>query len=101
MSRRELREHIYRILFTTDFYVPDEALIREQMELYFTHPDGDGIELPEGGVSEEDREEILTKAQAVAQHLTEIDALLDATSTGWKTSRMAKADLAVLRLGRV
>ena len=34
----------------------------------------------------------------MAEHREEIDALIDAHTTGWKTTRMAKVDLTILRL---
>lgn len=44
------------------------------------------------------RKYIETTVGNVALHLYEIDKALSAHSIGWSTSRMAKADLAVLRL---
>ena len=44
------------------------------------------------------RKYIETTVGNVALHLDEIDKALSAHSIGWSTSRMAKADLAVLRL---
>ena len=39
-----------------------------------------------------------TKFEKIREHLEEIDQLLNETSKGWKTSRMNKVDLNVLRL---
>ena len=38
------------------------------------------------------------KFEKIREHLEEIDQLLNETSKGWKTSRMNKVDLNVLRL---
>jgi len=38
------------------------------------------------------------KLEAVIEKLEEIDAILNEKATGWKTSRMNKVDLAILRL---
>ena len=37
MTRRELREHCFKLLFCADFYPEGET--KEQMEEYFTEPD--------------------------------------------------------------
>ena len=47
---------------------------------------------------ERDRAYIMDKTAAVAARVEEIDGLLNQYSTGWKTKRMNKADLSVLRL---
>ena len=49
-------------------------------------------------ISEEDRRYILEKYQAIVDKLEEIDALLNELSSGWKTSRMNRVDLTILRL---
>ena len=38
------------------------------------------------------------KCNAIIEHMAELDALIDEKSTGWKTNRMAKVDLAIIRL---
>lgn len=87
MTRSELREHIFRILFRTEFNSPDE--MKEQVELYF--------ELLET-YTEQDRTYISNKQEAVIEHLTEIDEWINTNATGWKTTRMNRVDLAILRL---
>ena len=61
----------------------------EQLGLYFEQ-----LENPR----EQDVDYIRRKAQKVAGKVEEIDALLNAHTTGWKTSRMNKVDLSILRL---
>ena len=87
MSRTELREHIFKMLFRIEFN--DKEEMKEQEELYF--------ELL-GEVSDKEREYILGKYQAITGRLSEIDELLNDLSTGWKTSRMNRVDLTILRL---
>lgn len=36
MTRRELREHCFKLLFCADFYPTDE--MQEQVDVYFTEP---------------------------------------------------------------
>lgn len=87
MSRTELREHIFKMLFRIEFNKEDER--EEQETLYF--------ELLED-VLESDQKYILEKYQAILARLDEIDSILNELSTGWKTSRMNRVDLAILRL---
>ena len=87
MSRTELREHIFKMLFRIEFNNEEE--MREQEALYF--------ELL-GDISEKDRAYILEKYQAILEKVEEIDGLLNELTTGWKTSRMNRVDLTILRL---
>ena len=87
MKRTELREHIFKLVFGTEFHPPEELTGR--MELYLEQEEIDW---------ERDRAYIMDKTAAVAARVEEIDGLLNQYSTGWKTKRMNKADLSVLRL---
>lgn len=108
MTRRELREHVFRILFACEFLRehtqgqispwPGEDQVREQTELYFTHEGGDDLEYPPCQVDEQDKETVEERVHAVSEKVPEIDRLLDETSTGWKTSRMSRTDLCILRV---
>ena len=87
MKRSELREHIFKVVFGLEFVSPEE--MPGQLQLYFGQLED---------IKEKDRAYIQTKALAVAEHLEDIDALLNASTTGWKTGRMNKVDLTILRL---
>lgn len=87
MKRRELREHIFKMVFGIEFNEKDD--MPEQLELYF-----DQFE----EISEKDLEYIQSKARKIAEKAGEIDALLNEHTTGWKTARMNKVDLTILRL---
>lgn len=60
-----------------------------QLKLYMENIENTG---------EEDRAYIREKYGKVRDKLEEIDQLLNETAKGWKTSRMSKVDLNVLRL---
>ena len=84
MSRREIREQIFKMLFRIEFHESEE--MSEQMELF---------------LEEEEIEEntyIQEKYQKIVEKLNEIDEAINEKATGWKTSRMRKVDLALLRL---
>ena len=99
MTRRELREHIFRELFTAQFYAENEEEKDEQMKLYFSHTAGEGLDYPPDEVGEEEQKEVVEKTKAVLDHLDQIDPLIEETSVGWPISRMNRTDLSVLRLG--
>ncbi len=87
MKRTELREHIFKLVFGVEFNPPEE--LQEQIQLYLDQEEIAG---------EADREYITEKTKAVAAHAEEIDSLINKQSARWKTKRMNKADLSILRL---
>lgn len=89
MSRRKLREYIFKMLFRTEFYEPEE--LSEQMSLFVE-------DFMAGEEMEADAAYIQHKYEDIVSHLAKIDQDVNAAVTGWKTSRMGKVDLALIRL---
>ena len=87
MKRSEQREHIFKVIFGIEFN--EDGELTEQSDLYL-----DDIE----DAREKDIEYIRTKAANITAKVSEIDALINEHSTGWKTRRMNKVDLTILRL---
>lgn len=87
MKRRELREHIFELLFRIEFNSIEE--MPEQMRLFF-----EGL----GEVEPQDQAYIEKKYAAIMEKLPAIDRVLEKTAEGWKVSRMGKTDLTILRL---
>lgn len=87
MSRREIREHLFRMLFRKDFH--EEAELNEQIDLYF-----DSIEKPK----EEELTYLRERFYKVVEKIPEIDVILAEASSGWKLTRMGKVDLTIMRL---
>ncbi len=87
MSRRELREHIFKLLFVSLFH--DEEELPQQLQNYFEQLED---------LNEDDQQYIDEKYHRICRHLPEIDQLLSAYSRGWKITRMSKVDLSILRL---
>lgn len=87
MIRRELREHIFKMLFQIEFNKRKE--MPDRILLYFET-------LNEAG--EEDKQYIKSKCESIIQKVGEIDSLLNEKTSGWKTGRMNKVDLTILRL---
>lgn len=87
MSRRELREHLFRMLFRKEFH--QERELNEQIDLYF-----DSIEEPR----EKDIEYLREKFNNIVKKVDELDQIIENASAGWKLNRMGKIDLTILRL---
>ena len=87
MTRRALREQVFLMLFRVEFHNAEE--LNEQIALYQE-------QLEE--CSEKDCEYIITKFKSIVEKLEEIDNAIGEASKGWKVSRMAKVDLALIRL---
>ena len=91
MSRREIRERIFKLLFRVEFYKDGD--MEEQKELFLE----DTEDFPEE-VDERDKQEIAGKYDAIAAKLSEIDAMIDEKAVGWSIRRMGKVDLTIIRL---
>jgi N utilization substance protein B len=88
MSRRELREQIFKLLFRIEFNTKEE--MQEQTELFF--------EDEENQADEADMAYITDKFNKIYEKLDEIDSFLNEKVEGWNTGRMGKVDLTILRL---
>ena len=86
MSRRELREWIFQTLFRMEFHNKEEY--EKQLELLFETEE----------MSDEDKDYATHKILDIGEHIEEIDAAINEVAKGWKTSRMAKVDLTIIRL---
>lgn len=103
MTRSKLREHCFKLLFCADFYPAEEK--EEQIDQYFDEPVEDEL-TPEGveeilhdvTMEEEDETYLKAKAAAIMEKIPELDVKINEVAEGWKTRRMGKADLTILRL---
>lgn len=108
MDRRVRRAVVMRLMFQLDFHEAGEEDQQAELLLQQMNTDeelcedlqqvfaaaGDGAT----HLTEQDRAKVLSKFSGVRTHLSEIDLLLETVTTGWKLERMAKLDLAILRL---
>ena len=88
MSRRQLREQIFKLLFRVEFNSKEEL---EQQEAFFFADE-------ENYAGEEENAEIGEKFGKIVERLDEIDTELNQKAKGWSTDRMGKVDLTILRL---
>lgn len=87
MTRRELRENVFKMLFRVEFHEENEmagqlGMLDDEFE----------------NIKEEDFAYINNKCNDIIAKIPEIDAVINASTTGWKTTRMAKVDLSIIRL---
>lgn len=87
MGRREQREQIFKLVFQLEFNKKEE--MPEQMKLYLEQ---------EEIQSEKDCTYISEKFEKIQEKLVEIDAFINEQTVGWKTERMGKVELAIIRL---
>lgn len=87
MSRRELREQLFKLLFRIEFNSFEE--MPEQEKLFFEDT---------CIADEADEAYISSKYHKIAEKLEEIDNMLNERAENWNTARMGKVDLTILRL---
>lgn len=87
MTRRALRENIFRILFKVEFNSMEE--MEEQID-YSVFDIED--------ITSEDEQYITDKVNNILEKLSDIDSVIEDISEGWKLERLGKAELAILRL---
>lgn len=86
MTRSELRENLFMLLFRAEFNAPEE--MADQKKYFFE-------EVP---LKDSERDELRTKADNILKNLEKIDESLNEKVTGWKTDRLGKVELTILRL---
>lgn len=89
MTRHELREQIFQILFSLGFHEGEN--MRDLVLRYLD-------ETCEKKATDLERAEILKKTLDVADKFSELDKKIDSVSEGWRVGRMGKAELTILRL---
>ena len=87
MTRREEREHIFKLLFLIEFYKEDE--LEQQESMYFENL---------SDAKEKDRAYIRKKYENIRENLGQIDEQITEVAKGWRTERMGKVELTLLRL---
>ncbi|MDO4616520.1 MAG: transcription antitermination factor NusB [Lachnospiraceae bacterium] len=96
MKRSEQRRTIFHLLFMALFNEQEE--MPEKVNFYLDTMEDGSDEEKQLIPSEEDTVYIREKYQLIQEKLPEIDELINSSSKGWKTGRMNKVDLSILRL---
>ena len=87
MTKREEREHLFKLLFCKDFH--DVAELAEQVELYQTQQEI---------LNTEEFAPVKAKLEAIVAAEGTIDMILSEAADGWRLNRMGKAELTILRI---
>ncbi|WP_028236010.1 transcription antitermination factor NusB [Pseudobutyrivibrio sp. MD2005] len=97
MNRHEIRKEVFKAVFMNEFYDSDDmsGVIGTFLE---GRDNAEEEDLAKNNKTAEDEEYIKTKAEDISSKITEIDALINKSVDGWKTTRMAKVDLTLIRL---
>ena len=86
MTRRQIRENLYKMLFQVEFH--DKESLRTQIYL-------EDLEMAD----EKDKRELRDKFNELVENLEDIDAKIEEKANGWTINRIAKSELTILRLG--
>ena len=95
MTRREIREEVFKLLFQAAFF-DTEVFLEQLSDVLLEVPLPEEDELPV--ISDDEWKKIHTKAKTAFEHFSELDEAIDSVSTEWRTSRMNKVDLTLIRL---
>ena len=102
MNRTEIRENTFKLLFCKEFHSKEDM-----GELYMESLEDEEREktnkiISEDSVEElipfEDKEYIVERVNKIIDAIPEIDKAIDEVAVGWKTDRMGKVELSILRL---
>lgn len=88
MTRRQIRENLYKMLFQVEFH--DKESLKTQVELYLE-------DLYKA--DDKDKKELTDKFNELVKNLDDIDAKIEEKADGWTINRIAKSELTILRLG--
>ena len=87
MTKREEREHLFKLLFCKDFH--EMAELDEQVEMYQEQRELE---------NNEEFAPIRKKLDAIVAAEGSIDMILSEAASGWRLNRMGKAELTILRI---
>ena len=99
MTRAQVREHIFKLLFRVEFNDIDEmpAQVAHYMENPPSGDDEDSVD-KECDFPKKDALYITQKYEKIVDLIPTLDAMIDSAAKGWKASRLGKVDLTILRL---
>ena len=97
MNRHEVRKEVFKAVFMNEFHDTDdmESVINTFLQ---GRNNAETEDLAKNNKTPEDEEYIKTKSEDIISKLPEIDELINKSVDGWKTTRMAKVDLTLIRL---
>lgn len=92
------------MLFSADFY-PTKEEAKAQLEQYFQAPEEDDVDsqgvvhvLHKVELSEEESQRLEKRTAGIMDKIPELDDRINEVAAGWKTRRMGKVELTIIRL---
>ncbi|MCR4807627.1 MAG: transcription antitermination factor NusB [Lachnospiraceae bacterium] len=100
MTRSEIREHIFRLVFRLEFNEASEmpAQLQRYFSDVFRDDENDSGDLKIVSFSEDEEAYIKGKYDRIVSMLPSLDEVISGNSKGWDVGRIGKVDLAILRL---
>ena len=89
MTKKRLRENLYIMLFQANFH--GEGDLSEQIELHLE-------QLEDADATAKAKTALRERFHKMCEKFDDIDQVIAEKAKGWEVSRLAKSDLAVLRL---
>lgn len=97
MNRHEIRKEVFKAVFMNEFHDTEE--MDSVISTFLGGRDNaEAEDLAKNNKTAEDEEYIKTKSEDIIAKIPEIDELINKSVDGWKTTRMAKVDLTLIRL---
>ena len=97
MNRHEVRKEVFKAVFMNEFHDTDD--MKSVIDTFLQgRNNAEKEDLAKNNKTPEDEEYIKTKSEAIIAKLPEIDEMINKSVDGWKTTRMAKVDLTLIRL---
>lgn len=97
MNRHEVRKEVFKAVFMNEFH--DTEDMKDVVDTFLEGRDNaESEDLAKNNKTPEDEEYIKTKAEDIVAKMPELDEMINKSVDGWKTSRMAKVDLTLIRL---
>ncbi|MDO4300769.1 MAG: transcription antitermination factor NusB [Clostridia bacterium] len=88
MSRKDARKHIFNLVFQTEFNLDTD--VKESIDTYTEEYEG---------FKKDESDFISREYRGILANIESIDSYIDKFAVGWSISRLAKTDLAILRIG--
>ena len=97
MNRHEVRKEVFKAVFMNEFH--DSEDMKEVVDTFLEGRDNaESEDLAKNNKTPDDETYIKTKAEDIVAKIPELDEMINKSVDGWKTSRMAKVDLTLIRL---
>lgn len=87
VSRKVLRELMMKLVYQYDFFKGPDLL--DQAEVFLSQQEE---------LTDEEREDLKSRYLSITEKIPELDEMVSSHAKGWKTGRMPKTDLSIMRL---